>query len=92
MANYKIVFKRSVKKDLRKIDKQSLAAILRCIDALARDPRPAGGKKLKGSDVYRVRQGNYRIVYEIVDDRLVVIVIAVGNRGSSDRQAVTRKQ
>lgn len=82
MASYKVVFKRSVKKDLKKIDSQHLAAILRRIDALAKDPRPDGCKKLKDSDVYRVRQGNYRIVYEIFDDRLVVIVVSDGSRGS----------
>jgi mRNA interferase RelE/StbE len=81
MASYKLVFKRSVKKDLRKIDKAHLEAILTRIDALTDNPRPPGCKKLKGQEVYRVRQGNYRIVYEIIDDRLVVIVVAVGSRG-----------
>lgn len=82
MASYEIVFKRSVKKDLCKIDREQLGPILRRIESLADDPRPPGCKKLKGEAVYRVRQGNYRIVYEIIDDRLVVIVVAVGSRGS----------
>lgn len=81
MASYKLVFKRSVKKDLRKIDSAHLGAILNRIKTLTKDPRPPGCKKLKGQDVYRVRQGNYRIVYEIMDDRLVVIIVAVGSRG-----------
>jgi len=85
MASYKLVsqfvVKRSVKKDLRKIDKAHLEAILNRIDALTDNPHPPGCKKLKGQEVYRVRQGNYRIVYEIIDDRLVVIVVAVGSRG-----------
>jgi mRNA interferase RelE/StbE len=81
MASYKLVFKRSVKKDLRKIDSAHLDAILNRIKTLTKDPRPPGCKKLKGQEVYRVRQGNYRIVYEIIDDRLVIIVVAVGSRG-----------
>ena len=82
MASYKISFKRSVKKDLRKIGKQHLPGILQRIAALAEDPRPPGCKKLSIQNVYRVRQGSYRIVYEIFDERLVVIVVAVGSRGS----------
>ena len=82
MASCRIVFKRSVKKDLRKINSKLLPAILKQIDGLATDPRPSGCKKLKGEDVYRVRQGNYRIVYEVFDDKVVVVVIAVGSRGS----------
>ena len=81
MASYKLVFKRSVKKDLRKIDRQYLPSILRRIEELANDPCPDGCKKLKGDNLYRVRQGNYRIVYEVFDDRLVVVVVAVGGRG-----------
>ena len=81
MANYKITFKRSVKKDLRKIDNQHVPMILERINQLAHDPRSVGCKKLKAKDLYRIRQGDYRIIYEIVDDRLVVIVIKVGSRG-----------
>lgn len=51
------------------------------ISALADDPRPAGVRKLSGSDdVYRVRTGDYRILYRIVDSALVVIVVEVGHR------------
>ncbi|MEQ8314940.1 MAG: type II toxin-antitoxin system RelE/ParE family toxin [Gammaproteobacteria bacterium] len=82
MASYKITFKKSVKKDLRKIDPAHLPKILRRLEKLAVDPRPAGCKKLSTKDIYRVRQGSYRIVYEIMDDRLIVIVVAVGSRGS----------
>lgn len=82
MASYKLALKRSVKKDLRKIDKQHLPFILKLIEELTNDPRPDGCKKLKGDNLYRVRQGHYRIVYEIFDDRLVIVVIAVGSRGS----------
>lgn len=81
MARYKIEFRRSVFKDLRPIPKTDVKRILKRIDALAADPRGPGSEKLSGQERYRVRQGVYRIVYEIVDDRLVVIVVKVGHRG-----------
>jgi mRNA interferase RelE/StbE len=80
MAKYKITFKKSVAKDLRVIPNQEIKRILACIDALADDPRGEGCIKLSGKEQYRVRQGLYRIVYEIEDDRLVVLVIKVGHR------------
>ncbi len=80
MGRYNITFKRSVKKDLRRISNQDIPAILQSIDALAEEPRPNACKKLSSKEVYRVRQGNYRIVYEIFDDKLVVLVVAVANR------------
>ncbi len=80
MAKYKITFKKSVAKDLRVIPNQEIKRILACIDALADDPRGEGCIKLSGKEQYRVRQGLYRIVYEIQDDRLVVLVIKVGHR------------
>lgn len=51
------------------------------IDSLARNPRPEGCKKLKGpADLYRIRVGNFRIVYRIEEDELIVLVAAIGNR------------
>lgn len=82
MANYKIVFKKSVAKDLRSLPKNDVLKILTRIDALALDPRADGCIKLTGDDKYRVRQGLYRIVYEIRDAELVVSVIKVGHRSS----------
>jgi mRNA interferase RelE/StbE len=86
MARYRIQFKNSVAKDLRNFPKKDVKKILGKIDALAQDPRPPGVKKLSGSDYYRVRQGMYRIVYEIVDDVLIVYVIKVAHRSSIYRQ------
>lgn len=82
MAKYSINFKASVAKDLRAIPKQDVARILSRINALAENPRADGCIKLTGNDCYRVRQGLYRIVYEIQDDRLIVLVIKVGHRSS----------
>ena len=81
MAKYEIVFKRSVYKDLKPIPKPDVKRILARIDSLADDPRGPGCEKLSGQERYRVRQGVYRIVYEIRDDRLIVTVVKVGHRG-----------
>lgn len=80
MASYRLVFKRSVARDLRGVPNTDVARILACIENLARDPRPPGCEKLVGRDCYRIRQGSYRIVYEIRDQTLVVIVIRVAHR------------
>ena len=80
MARYRIVFKKSVAKDLRRIPKEDVTRILRRIDALAKEPRPAGAEKLSEQERYRVRQGVYRILYEIADEELIVTVVNVGHR------------
>ncbi len=82
MASYNITFKKSVAKDLRNIPNPDIKRILTRIDTLANNPRAEDCIKLSGQERYRVRQGNYRIIYEIHDDRLVVMVIAVGHRSS----------
>lgn len=80
MAVYKIFFKDSVRKDLDAIPKCDLQRIMERIGNLADDPRPAGSEKLSGQDKYRVRQGNYRIVYSIQDTELTVWIVKVGHR------------
>jgi mRNA interferase RelE/StbE len=80
MANYKIVVKRSVAKDLRPIPNEDVQRILKKIEQLAQDPRPPGSEKLSGEEKYRVRQGNYRILYTIEDEIVTVTVVKVGHR------------
>ncbi|MAN50447.1 MULTISPECIES: type II toxin-antitoxin system RelE/ParE family toxin [unclassified Marinimicrobium] len=80
MANYKLVFKKSVSKDLRSIPNKDVARILQRVEALQDDPRPIGSEKLSGQERYRIRQGVYRIIYEVVDELLVVTVVKVGHR------------
>ena len=80
MASYELVFKRSVAKDLRALPKQDIKRILQRVRALADDPRPAGCEKLSGFERYRIRQGMYRIVYEIEDRRLLVVIVKVAHR------------
>jgi mRNA interferase RelE/StbE len=80
MARYKLVFKKSVSKDLRPIPKKDVARILQRIEALQDNPRPVDCEKLSGQERYRVRQGAYRIIYEVADEWLVVTVVKVGHR------------
>jgi mRNA interferase RelE/StbE len=83
MAKYKLLFKKSVAKDLRALPKNDVRKILRRIEALADDPRAPGCKKLSARDYYRVRQGAYRIIYEIIDDQVIVQIIRVGHRSKA---------
>ena len=80
MGKYKIVFRKSVARDMRGIPSRDLRRILKTIDSLSGDPRPAGAERLSGQERYRVRQGNYRIIYEINDKEVIVIVVKVGHR------------
>ena len=80
MASYELVFKRSVAKDLRAFPAADVKRILERIRSLAFEPRPPGCEKLSGQERYRLRQGAYRIVYEIEDSRLVVPVVKIGHR------------
>ena len=80
MARYELRVRRSVAKDLRGVPKEDVKRILRRMEALCDDPRAAGCEKLTGAELYRVRQGDYRIVYEIHDHWITVEVIRVGHR------------
>lgn len=80
MGEYRILFRESVYKDLRSVPIGDVARILDRISSLARDPRPSGCEKLTGQERYRVRQGNYRIIYSIHDDQGHVRVVRVGHR------------
>jgi mRNA interferase RelE/StbE len=80
MASFEIRFKESMAKDLRHLPNKDVKRILERIEALRNDPRPAGCEKLSAQERYRVRQGVYRIIYEIRDNELVVIVVKVGHR------------
>jgi len=82
MASYKLVFKKSVARDLRSLPPRDVKRILKRIEALRADPRGEGCVKLSAQERYRVRLGVYRIVYEIVDDELVVIVVKVAHRSA----------
>ena len=80
MGRYSLEFRRSVAKDLRPIPNKDVARIIERIESLRDDPRPPGCEKLSGQERYRVRQGVYRIIYEIADNHLLVTVVKVGHR------------
>ncbi len=82
MAKYKITFKKSVAKDLRAIPSTYVKRILRKIDTLADNPRGDGCIQLSAQERYRVRQGFYRIVYEIRDEMLIVQAVKVAHRST----------
>ena len=80
MEPYRVIVKQSVSRDLKKIPKKDVRRILSAIRKLADNPRPPQSKKLSGQERYRLRQGNYRILYSIEDNRLIVCVVKVGDR------------
>ncbi len=68
-------------KDLRGLPKQDVQRIMICIESLREYPRAPGCTKLSGADLYRMRQGVYRVVYAIDDGAVTVEVVRVGHRG-----------
>lgn len=80
MANYKILIKPSAAKELEVVPKLDCQRITERILSLSENPRPIGAVKMTGMDRCRIRQGDYRILYEIHDREVVVIVVKVGNR------------
>ena len=83
-AGYEIVIVKPVQKELRKLAKKSpqeLRRIVAAIDGLKLQPRPHGVEKLSGTEkLYRIRVGDFRIIYQIQDQKLLVILARVGNR------------
>jgi mRNA interferase RelE/StbE len=77
---YKISILRKAQKQLAKIPASDFKKIKQAILDLGQDPRPPGSLKLKGRPGWRIRQGDYRVIYEIQDDQLIVIVLDIGNR------------
>ena len=78
--NYVIDVLRVAQKQLAGIDRSAQTRIIAAIRSLAVCPRPVGCIKLSGRPAWRIRIGNYRVIYEIHDDRLLVVVVAIGHR------------
>ena len=81
MASYSLAFKKSVAKDLRSIPNKDVKRILNRINSLRENPRAEGCVKLSNQEKYRVRQGVYRIIYEVQDTELIILVVKVARRG-----------
>lgn len=81
MNTYKISIRSKALKELSKLPKKQQIAISRAIKALSENPLPHGYKKLRGAfDAYRIRIGDYRVIYSILDDQLIIDVIRIRHR------------
>lgn len=80
MASFDLLIKPSAVEEIESLPKGDRQRVVTRIAALALDPRPPGCEKLSGQERYRVRQGNYRILYEVRERELIVMVVKVGDR------------
>lgn len=80
MANYKVFVAASARKELSRIPKPDSERIASRLQSLAGDPRPPRCEKLSGYDRYRVRQGDYRIIYSVDDSTRTVDIVKIGHR------------
>ena len=81
MARYEILLRQSVlKKDLLKLPKADVQKIMEAIRSLSDTPRPPGIQKLPGQERYRIRQGNYRIIFSIQDAERTIWIVKIGHR------------
>lgn len=81
MTCYSIEFKKSAKKALLNLPKPVIQSISRLIDSLSETPYPDGCKKLSGmANTYRVREGDYRVIYSVFNTQLIVQIVKIGHR------------
>jgi mRNA interferase RelE/StbE len=80
MASFNIFFQREAVKELRKLPQAEIKRILKAISDLSDNPYPHGIKKLMGSEFFRIRVGNYRIVYSVIDSELLIYILKIGHR------------
>ncbi len=86
MADYSVVFARSARRELERLEARVARRILGRIEALAQEPRPHGCVKLQGAaDLWRIRVGDYRVIYALDDDARLVDVRVVRHRGDAYR-------
>ena len=80
-VTYQVIIQPSAAKAIRKLDRDTQAKVVRLLEALAAEPRPVGVTKMAGDDnLWRVRIGDYRVVYEVHDRKLIVLIVRVANR------------
>jgi len=79
-GSYSLVIKKSAERELRALPKTDLGRITERIRGLAHNPRPPGNEKLSWQDRYRIRRGDYRIVYGVDDERRTIEVVKIGHR------------
>jgi mRNA interferase RelE/StbE len=78
--SYQVIFDPGALREFDKLPKAQQRRVGKIVDDLEQDPRPAGAKKLTDVEAYKLRVGDYRVVYTIRDDLLIVLVVKVGNR------------
>ena len=79
-GSYNLITKKSAERELRATPKQDMRRIVARIQGLAQDPRPSGCEKLSERERYRVRQGDYRIIYAVDDESRTVEIVKIGHR------------
>lgn len=80
MASYELLIRASAAKELETLPTKDQKRVVAKIKGLATDPRPPGSEKLSGEEKYRLRQGDYRILYSIDDGRPAVTIVKIGHR------------
>ena len=80
MASYRLLIKPSAVKELESLPTQDRRRLVTRLKRLSTDPRPPGSERLSGKDLWRIRQGNYRVLYSMDDSELIVLVIKIGHR------------
>ena len=91
MTVYRVEFERAASRALKRLDEPVRRRVFRAVAALAEDPRPAGAEVLSAPErLYRIRIGDYRVIYAIEDDRLLVLVVQVGHRRDVYRKLQAR--
>lgn len=86
MATYQIEWKASALRELKRLDRKIIPRIISAVEFLSTNPFPAGVRKLQGADnAYRVRVGDYRIIYEVIHARIVIVILRVRHRKDAYR-------
>jgi len=80
VASYRLLIKPSAARELEGIPKKDRQRLVTRLRSLTTDPRPSGCEKLSGEDLFRIRQGKYRVLYSVGDEELVILVIRIGHR------------
>lgn len=92
MARFRILIKPSAVKEIEAIPERDRTRIVYRIQGLAENPRPHGCEKLSMQDRYRIRQGKYRVLYEIRDPEVIVVVVKVAHRKEVYRESETSRK
>ena len=86
MATYKIEWKASALKELKRLDRKIIPRIISVVESLANNPFPSGVRKLQGAEkTYRIRSGNYRVIYEVIQERIVIVIVRIRHRKDAYR-------